>query len=198
MKVSREQAAANRERVVDVAAALFREHGFDGVGLATLMRAAGLTHGGFYGQFRSKEALAAEAAARALAQSAEDWRSLTDGKNREVALASLLESYLSVRHRDAPGRGCAYAALAAEAARGPDPAVRRSFEEGLEPLISILGSLSPEEGEPERRRQALAAMAEMVGALVLARAVGDPAVSEEILDAAREDLVGRLGSDGAE
>src|SRR5258708_39191857 len=130
MKVSRDQAAENRSRIVDVAGRLFRARGFDGIGVADLMKAAGLTHGGFYGHFKSKDDLAAQACERALARSAETWAALADG-GAPAPLSTLVDHYLSGRHRDDTGRGCVYAALAADVARQDNPALRRSVTDGV-------------------------------------------------------------------
>src|SRR5437868_15523461 len=105
MKVSREEAAQNRERILEVAAKLFREKGFDGIGVADLMKSAGLTHGGFYGHFSSKEDLMAQACARALTQSLSKWKRLAD-RAPDNALSEITRAYLSTRHRDEPWRGC--------------------------------------------------------------------------------------------
>src|SRR3954466_13018807 len=105
MKVSREQAAENRERIVQAAARLFRERGFDGIGVADLMSEAGLTHGAFYGQFESKEDLAAQACARALEQSAAKWDRALAGQKPEDGLKAYVSGYLSQRHVNDPGHG---------------------------------------------------------------------------------------------
>jgi len=181
MKVSREQAEANRERILDVASELFRERGFDGIGVADLMKHAGLTHGGFYGHFSSKEDLMAQACDRALAESVAKWAGFCarpDGK----PLSAIAKSYLSTRSRDDPGAGCAVAALGADASRH-GAKVRRSITEGVRSLVEILAETVPGKSRVEKRRTALAAFAGMVGALVLARAVDDDELSEEILDA---------------
>src|SRR5437868_2246392 len=115
MRVSREKAAENRERVVEVAAEQFRAHGFDGIGVADLMKAAGLTHGGFYGQFGSKDDLAAEAASRAFAETTASLRARAMATDDPFAAA--ISFYLSAAHRDSPDRGCAIAALSQDAAR---------------------------------------------------------------------------------
>ena len=120
MKVSRKQAAENRDRIIDVAGRLFRERGLDGIGVANLMKAAGLTHGGFYGHFESKEDLEVQACARALAQSTETWQALA-AKDPAAPLKGLLDQYLTARHRDGPGEGCSYAALASDVARQNSP-----------------------------------------------------------------------------
>jgi TetR/AcrR family transcriptional repressor of nem operon len=187
MRVSREKAAANRERIIDAAGALFRTKGFDGIGVADIMKAADLTHGGFYGHFDSKNDLVAQASQRAMARAAVNWKNIVaDAPDRPYA--ALLKHYLSRHHRDDPGMGCAFAALSADAARS-GRSVRRAFAEGLEPLISILAQAIGGRSRPARRRKALAAMAELVGALMLARAVQDAPMSDEILDAALRDLL---------
>jgi TetR/AcrR family transcriptional repressor of nem operon len=185
MKVSREQAAENRERILDAAARLFRENGFDGIGVADLMQGAGLTHGGFYGQFESKEDLAAQACARALAQSVTKLdRSIADHpKNPLQAVAA---SFLSARHRDNPGDGCAFVALGAEGPRRT-PAVRKVFAEALLLRVEKLMQIVPGT-KAARRRKALATMAQLVGAQVLARAVDDTELSDEILQAVKASL----------
>jgi TetR/AcrR family transcriptional repressor of nem operon len=171
---------------------LFREKGFDGIGVAELMKSAGLTHGGFYGHFCSKSELAAKACEWALAKSCDRWAALADAA-AEDALAALVESYLNEAHRDQPGTGCLFAALGPDAAR-QEPPVRRAITEGLMSLIRILEKTVPGASEAERRRAALAAMAQMVGAVVLARVVDDESLSRDILEAAREDLTGRPAS----
>jgi len=185
MKVTREQAGQNRERIIETAARLFRERGFDGVGVADLMQNAGLTHGGFYGQFDSKEDLAAQACERALAQSAAriDRVIAEHPKNTLDAVAA---SYLSTRHRDSPGDGCAFVALGAEAPRHA-AGVRRVFAEALRLRVEKLMRLVPGT-TAARRRKALATMASLVGAQVLARAVNDVELSNEILLAVKASL----------
>src|SRR3982074_780061 len=114
MRVTRQQAAANREKVLHVAGTLFRQHGFDGIGVADIMRRAGLTHGGFYGHFPSKDDLAAEACARGVRKEGGAGR-LTGPAN--PWFGGLIRSYLSARHRDDPGHGCLLAALGSDTAR---------------------------------------------------------------------------------
>jgi len=179
MKVSRGQAAENRARVVKVAGRLFREKGFDGIAVADIMKGAGLTHGGFYNQFASKDDLAAQACAQVLAEAAMRWQKLGAGDD---PLGALVNSYLSARHRDGPAKGCAIPSLAAEAVRQPAP-VRAAFTKGLTDFIAILATFVPGRSAAARRERALATMNGMVGAMVLARAVNDSALSTEILDA---------------
>lgn len=189
MKVSREQAAENRERVLQTAARLFREKGVDGVGVAELMQAAGLTHGAFYGQFSSKEELVAEACRWALGKTESYWERL---QAREAdPLAAIIDAYLSPAHRDDPGRGCALTTLGVEAPRR-DPGVRRAVSDGLVNLLARLEGLLPRRLQAaRRRRRALALMASLVGGLVLARAVEDETLSAEILAAVRAELADR-------
>lgn len=181
MKVSREVAAENRERVLETAGEQFRAQGYDGIGVASLMKAAGLTHGGFYKQFESKEALVREATERALARNHEGWRDALDGAagGGGEAIARLKAWYLSPPHVAARDRGCAFAALAAEAPRhGPE--LRQTFEAALRRTVDLL----VDEGGLDRA-EAIRTAAQMVGALMLARAVEDPALSAEILEAGR-------------
>ena len=141
MRVSREKAAEHRDRIIDAAGALFRAKGFGGIGVADIMKAADLTHGGFYGHFASKDDLVAQASRRA-------WR----GRQRigpswsrrrpTDPYAALLAHYLSPHHRDDPGQGCAFAALGNDAARS-GKIVRKAFAEGLAPLIDILAQSDP-------------------------------------------------------
>jgi TetR/AcrR family transcriptional repressor of nem operon len=186
MRVSREKAAEHRERIIDAAGALFRSKGFDGVGVADIMKAADLTHGGFYGHFASKDDLMAQASQRSMARAAFNWRKVI-ADSPDDPYAALLNNYLSPRHRDDPGRGCAFAALGGEAARCGMP-VRDAFAQGLALLIDILAGVTTGRSKAARRRKAIAAVAELVGALVLARAVGRTQLSDEILDAARCEL----------
>jgi TetR/AcrR family transcriptional repressor of nem operon len=191
MRVSREQAALNRDRIIDAAGALFRAKGFGGVGVADIMKAADLTHGGFYGHFSSKDDLVAQASKRAMVRAATNWeRVVADAP--DTPFAALLKHYLSERHRDDPGKGCVFAALAADASRS-GKVVRNAFAEGLEPLLDILADAIPDRSKAARRRKAVAAMAALVGALGLARATEGTPLSDEILDAARRELLVTMG-----
>lgn len=187
MKVSREQAQLNRERVVETAAKLFRERGFEGVGLADLMKSAGLTHGGFYGQFSSKENLIVEACERAMQELDERWGDLLDS-NPEKPLASIVSMYVSPGHRDNPGAGCVVAALSTDAYRQGTP-VRSAVTRAIKTFAGRLVAVMPGRTSKMRRRQSLASFAAMVGAVVLARTVTDESLSDEILDAVRGQLV---------
>ncbi|MFN4117930.1 TetR/AcrR family transcriptional regulator [Acidovorax sp.] len=197
MKVSKEQMAENRERILDVAAQLFREKGFDGIGVADLMKSAGLTHGGFYGHFASKDDLMAQATERALQRLRAAWAAMAqeaEDAGRDP-LATLEAAYLSPRHRDAPGHGCLLAALGSDAAR-QGPAVRQAVTEGVRAQVEGLAALVPGRPKAARRQRALADYASLVGAMVLARAVDDPALSDEILQATAAALRVHAGNAG--
>lgn len=184
MKVTREEAARNRERIIDAAARLFRERGFEGIGVADLMKEVGLTHGGFYGHFASKDDLEAEASARALAHSLALWRKRSE-LARDDPLSAITDAYLTARHRDDPGAGCLLAALGSDVSRR-GPGVRRAVTDYLNSAFDMLAKLVPGKSKAARRRKALDTYARLIGALVLARAVDDDALSREILDAVRE------------
>ena len=180
MRVSREKAAENRERIVDTAARLFRENGFDGVGVDAIMKGAGLTHGGFYGHFASKDDLAIEAVTHALERSAE-WES------RFTDLGALVADYLSERHRADRANGCAVAALGADMAR-QGAGVRRGLTAFLRTQLDRFVDLVKDGTTARRRKRAITTLAGIVGALTLARAIDDPALSKEILAAARDEF----------
>ena len=181
MKVTRAQAQENRARVLEVAGRLFREKGLDGIGVDALMKGAGLTHGGFYANFESKEDLMAQACEHALAELVTRWGKVVGGANGDP-LATVVTGYLSARHRDDPRNGCVLAALGADLAR-KSPAVRHGVTEGMRRFIELLTRIVPGRSRAARRKRALALYASLVGAMVLARAVDDPALSTEILQA---------------
>jgi TetR/AcrR family transcriptional repressor of nem operon len=187
MRVSREKAAENRETIVKAAGDLFREKGFSGIGVADIMQAADLTHGGFYRHFKSKDDLSAQASKAVMARSAASWTKTLE-EHPDDALKVLVERYLSAKMRDDRSSSCAFASLGADASREGKP-VRKAFADGLRPLIDVLTKLVPGATKTSRRRKALAAMSQLVGAMVLARAVDDTAFSDEILAAARDDLL---------
>jgi len=186
MRVSKAEAEKSRERIIEVASKLFREHGFEGVGVADLMKAAGLTHGGFYRHFASKEDLMAQATAHALDRGRDTLRKWAEGGD-EKGLAAVAAAYLSVAHRDRLGEGCALAALGADAARHDSP-LRQTFTDAVCSAATVLTSLASGKTERAKRERALAAYASMVGGLVLARAVDDPDLSADVLDAVRKSI----------
>jgi len=179
MRVSREQAAQNRQRIIEVAAKLFRERGFDGIGVADLMKSAGLTHGGFYGNFESKEDLMVQACSHALDGTLNRLKNAAD-RAGENALSVVASTYLSSAHRDRPGEGCLMAALGAEAARHDSP-LRAEFTKSVRSTVELLTQLVPRKSKRAKRESALAIFASMVGAMVLARAVDDAELSDEVL-----------------
>lgn len=181
MKVSREQAAENREKILSAAAALFRERGFEGISVAELMKQVGLTHGGFYGHFESKEDLMAQACTHAFEEKIQPWKSPTVLKSSKP-LAAIASKYLTPLHRDNAGAGCVIAALAVDVAR-QGPSVRRVVTEGLEQHIESLTQMAPGKNTAERREKAMALYAGLIGALILSRAVDDAALSKEFLSA---------------
>ncbi len=187
MRVSREQAAKNREHVVDTAARLFREKGYSGIGVADLMKEAGLTHGGFYGNFDSKEDLMGAACERAFAGTGERWGEMI-ARDPDTALAGIVASYLSRKHVAHPGQGCVMAALGGDMARLSDP-LKAVTAAGLRSQIDLLAPLMAGGSAEEQRRAAMAAYAGMVGALVLARAVSDAALGDAILAAVQGDIL---------
>jgi TetR/AcrR family transcriptional repressor of nem operon len=180
MRVSRAQAAENRERILEVAAKLFRERGIDGIGVVDLMKSAGLTHGGFYGHFKSKDDLVAQACGRAAQKMRENWIKQLD--QASDPLEAFADTYLATKHRDNAGRGCTTAALGSEIAR-QSTAVRHIFTEELKPFIDYLSGIVQGNSASLRRERAFALYASLVGAIVIARAVDDPALSNETLHA---------------
>src|SRR5215217_261095 len=161
MRVSRVQAAQNRETVINVASRLFRSRGFDGIGLKDLMEGAGLTQGGFYKQFASKEDLEAQASRRALESASLRW-STAIAENPEDPLGAVIAFYLSTEHREERMDGCPVVALGSDAARqGSD--VKASFEAGIKAYLEILGRVIAETGGEESRGKAMAILSTMVG-----------------------------------
>ncbi|WP_027923323.1 TetR/AcrR family transcriptional regulator [Pseudomonas sp. URMO17WK12:I12] len=196
-RVSRKQADLNREIIVEAATRLFRERGVHGISVVDVMGAAGLTHGGFYGHFESKEALAQEASGRAFEQSAERWRERIAAHvdDNDAARRALIEPYLSPASRDNPGDSCPVAAFAGDMCHeATDSGLRQTFMEGLNRLLKAYGSLLDSGDVDADRQQALVEYSLMVGALTLARATRGEAVSDEILDAARTFLTSKGSS----
>jgi TetR/AcrR family transcriptional regulator, transcriptional repressor for nem operon len=181
MRVSKEKAVENRDRILKAASRLMRERGISGVGVDALTEAAGMTHGSLYSQFGSKERLVEEAVADAIAAKGQELREAS-------TLSDYVSEYLSAPHRDEPGSGCPVAALCCEISRqsqGP----RERFTAGVK---GMAGWLSARMGSGIKQRQrddeALATLAALVGALVLARAVSDPKLSDDILRSTRKRL----------
>jgi TetR/AcrR family transcriptional repressor of nem operon len=196
MRYSREHKLETHARIVKKASVRLREKGAHGIGVADLMKDAGLTHGGFYAHFDSREALVIEAFTDAMDRSTERWRKLAEQTPPEKRLAMIVNTYLTPHHRDDPGHGCAVPALSAEIAR-ESPKTRRAFAARLEQMIDTLASQIPGVPRKAARKQALAALATMMGTLVMARVAGSGEFSEEILAAGREAVLDRVKSPGA-
>ncbi|TDV19568.1 TetR/AcrR family transcriptional regulator [Paraburkholderia caballeronis] len=174
MRVSREQVAENRQKILAAASRLFRERGFDAVTVADVMKAAGLTHGGFYGYFRSKDDLIAQTLAHVYAQ----------GAAAETDVVRYAANYLSPSHRDNLAGGCPTAALGAETVR-QSPDARAAMANGLRQQIERLSRGIPGLQTAQARKAAIGSWSAMVGAVILARLVDDPALSDEVLEATR-------------
>jgi TetR/AcrR family transcriptional repressor of nem operon len=194
MRVSKEKAAQNRKQILTAAARLFRENGIRATGVDSISQGAGLTHGAFYSQFDSKEAIAAEAIRFALSRSKRVWQRAAERNGAREAFRSIVAGYLSPEHRDAPGRGCVVAALGPSIARQPRR-VRAAFTKELKDAVDFLARLVPGTDPSRRREDAIAAFACMTGALILARAVDDKRFSSQILEAAAKRVIqgGRRG-----
>ncbi len=188
MRVSREQAGQNRLAVLKAAGKLFRDRGFDGVGIADIMQAAGLTHGGFYGQFRSKEHLMAEACDSVFGVTAGKWERVAACAEGDPVEA-LADFYLSAEHVRHRANGCPIAALASDAVRSSDD-VRDVFTAGISRHLDVMDAAfaARSGGAPDDQAEALAALSTLVGALVLSRAVNDPALSDAFLESAARKI----------
>jgi len=171
MGVSKAAAAENRARVLDVAGRLFREKGFDGIGVSDLMKEAGLTHGGFYANFASKEDLAAQASALALRGGVAILERVANGAP-DAPFAAVVEFYLTERHRARPGVGCPLAALSSDVARA-GPALKSIFTVGLDEHVALLERIMPDHITVGRNEKATVAMTLMAGALAVSRSVDD-------------------------
>jgi AcrR family transcriptional regulator len=174
---------ASHDRIVDAAARAIRRSGYGGTGVADIMKDAGLTHGGFYAHFASREALLAEAADRAGAEGLEAMTRIAAAVPAKEALPAMMRAYLSQAHLEAPETGCPVAALGSEMPRQA-PEVRRAATRRIKEMIDLVARHSPEWGRPLAHERALVTVAAMVGALVLARAVDDPRLSEALREAA--------------
>ncbi len=201
MRLTREDAANNRHSIIEASGRMFRERGFDAVPLVDLMKEAGFTHGGFYNHFASKEALAAEATSAAFKRANAELIGALKQKTKSGGspMSQYVERYLSQRHRDARATGCTLAALGSDAAR-QSKQVQAIFAKAIEEEIIIFSKYFREIDSAEResiststRERAIQQISEMVGAVILARAVADgsPVLSDEILEANRRGLSGK-------
>jgi TetR/AcrR family transcriptional repressor of nem operon len=191
VRYDREHKRRTRAAIVEAASQAFRRHGVERVGVGEVMARAGLTHGGFYAHFASKDALVAEACASSLRETAGRLFESQDGTGSKRTLPQVIRAYLSRSHRDAPATGCTIAALGDEIARR-SPETRHAFTEAAQTYVERLATLLPDGADPD---EAWALLAGMAGTVMLARAVDDPALSERLLLAGRR-LYGRaFGAD---
>jgi len=174
------------DRIVRTAAARFRELGIDGISVADLMKDAGLTHGGFYKHFESRDHLVAEAVECALAEGDATLRGVLE--KGKPTLARLVQAYLSEAHRDHPAEGCGVAALSADISRSTKKA-RAIYDRQIESNVAIVEKLLGDTPKNERRAKALGIIATLAGALAIARAAGDPALSREVLRSVGRELI---------
>ncbi len=185
--------AETRRRVLRAASAAIREKGPEGVGVAAVMKEAGLTHGGFYAHFASKDALTAAAVEDMLLSGRDRFGKVTADLAGPAALAAFVDTYVSAQHRDAPRYGCPLALLASDIARQPG-AVREVFDAGYRRLVARIAAELPATARPSPELLARSALAEMAGAVALSRAVADTAESDALLAVTREAVKARLGA----
>ena len=193
MRYSKEHKQETHARIVKRASVRLREKGAHGIGVADLMKEAGLSHGGFYAHFDSREALVIEAFAYAMDRSTERWRKIAEQTPPDKRLASIVDTYLTPVHRDDPGHGCAVPTLGAEIAR-ESPKTRRAFAAKLDQMIDMMADQILDVPRKAARKQAIAALTTMMGTLVLSRIAGSGEFSDEILGAGREAVLGRAAA----
>ena len=191
MRYSREHKQETHDRIVRKASVRLREKGAHGIGVADLMKEAGLTHGGFYAHFDSRDALLIEAFSYAMDRSNEHWRKVTEQTPPDKRLARIVESYLTPLHRDDPGHGCAITTLGAEIAR-ESPKTRRAFAARLDRMIDLMADQIPGVPRKAARKRAIGTLATIRGALIMARIAGAGEASDEILSAGREAALSGL------
>lgn len=178
---------ATHERIVDVAARAIRRSGYHGTGVADIMKAAGLTHGGFYAHFSSRDALLAEAADRAGFDSVQLLQRLAGDASGPEALQAMIQGYLSKGHLESRETGCHVAALGSEMPRQA-PAVRHAATRRLKEMIDLMARQSEDWGQPSAHERALVTIATMVGTMVIARAVDDAKLADAFRSAAINHL----------
>jgi TetR/AcrR family transcriptional repressor of nem operon len=191
MRYSKEHKQETHARIVKKASVRLREKGAHGIGVADLMKEAGLTHGGFYAHFESREALVIEAFGYAMDRAFEHWRTMTTEIPPEKRLSAIVDSYVSATHRDDPGRGCAVPTLGAEIAR-ESAKTRKAFAAKLDQMIDLVADQIPDVPRKTARRLAMGTMATMMGALVMSRVAGSGELSDEILASGREAALARV------
>src|SRR6201996_2272546 len=193
MRYSKEHKFQTHARIVKKASVKLREKGAHGIGVADLMKDAGLTHGGFYAHFDSREALVIEAFTHAMDRSTAKWRKLSEETPVEKRLSKIVGIYLAPDHRDDTGHGCAVPALAAEIAR-ESAKTHRVFAGRMDQMIEMLADQFNGMPRKTARKQAMAALATMMGSLVMARVAGSGELSDEILKSGRDAVLGRASS----
>jgi TetR/AcrR family transcriptional regulator, transcriptional repressor for nem operon len=194
MRRSKSAAAETRERIVKTAAAQFRRHGIAATGLSELMAAAGLTHGGFYRHFRSKDQLVGEACLTALVAGTEAIAATMGKPPSKGGLEALVNKYLSAKHRDHPENGCALAALGSELGRAKD-AAREAATDGYLRLVKVIASQITGLSAREAETRAMAIAASMIGAMTVARFAADRRISDRVLTAAKDYILNGSSSD---
>src|SRR3954453_22861027 len=184
MRYLKDHKVRTRKRILERASCGLRRKGANGLGVAALMKLAGLTHGGFYSHFASRDALVEEAFAAAMDKTASRWNKLASEIPIEKRLDAIVTAYLSARHRDDQAHGCALPALAADIGRSTKK-TRRTFASKLEAMIEVVALQLPDKSPELARQIATSAIATMMGSIVLARAAGSDQLSDEILQAGR-------------
>jgi len=192
MRKSKQEAAATRQRIVKAAAATFRKNGIAGTGLSDLMAAAGLTHGGFYRHFDSKDQIVARACTAAVDSLVEQLAAATFRKSPKQGLKTIVENYLSAAHRDEPADGCPLAALGSEMARA-DEGTRAAATQAFLKLVGVIASQFGKARPDLARRRALVAASTMIGALTMSRIVTDSELSAAILRETERHLIRTAG-----
>jgi TetR/AcrR family transcriptional regulator, transcriptional repressor for nem operon len=193
MRYSKEHKQETHARIVKKASVRLREKGAHGIGVADLMKEAGLTHGGFYAHFDSREALVIEAFNYAMDRAMERWRKVAEQIPPEKRLETIVDFYLTALHRDDPGHGCSVPALGAEIAR-ENAKTRRAFATRVEEMIDMMADQILDVPRKSARRQAMATIATMMGTMVMSRITGTGEISDEILAAGREAVLGRAAA----
>ncbi|MEY4911298.1 MAG: hypothetical protein RL761_961 [Pseudomonadota bacterium] len=180
---------ATHDRIIEASARAIRKHGYDGVSVAEVMKSAGLTHGGFYAHFESRETMLSEAVDRAGADTVALLTRVVGGADGEPPLHALIRSYLSHKHVERVETGCPIAALGSDTPRQA-PEVRKSANRRIKEMIDLVARESPDWGQPGNHEQALVTVSTMVGALILARSVDDPT----LVDTVRDELLKQLSN----
>jgi len=193
MGSSRSEKAESHDRIVRMAAARFRETGVDGIGVADLMKDAGMTHGGFYRHFASREELVTEAVEHALLDGSQAVLAIANSKlDRQALLVALVDGYLSVLHRDGLSKSCAVTTLAGDMLRCNDR-TRTAYTQQVDTYLGVLTKLIASDSQKSRRVKAITALSALVGAVSLARAVNEELLSQEILKSVADELKAQLG-----